>query len=70
MRGLFSKVLNPLKVRHTLDCIAAGTNYLNKYSHIYVYYKKENRDMSTTKCKIESSKVLQSSCTGKNKNQI
>ena len=33
MRGFFSKVRDPLKVRHTLYCIAADTNYLNIYSH-------------------------------------
>ena len=33
---LFNKVSDPLKVRHALDCIAADTNYLNIYLHIYV----------------------------------
>ena len=33
MLGSFNKVLVPLKVRHTLDCIAADTNYFNMYSH-------------------------------------
>ena len=36
MRGLINKVSDPLKVRHTLDCIAADNNYLDTYSHIYV----------------------------------
>ena len=36
MRGLFSKVSDPLKVRHTLDCTAADTNYLNKM-YIFMY---------------------------------
>ena len=35
MRDLFNKVSDPLKVRPTLDCIAADTNCLNIYSHIY-----------------------------------
>ena len=29
MRGLLNKVSDQLKVRHTLDCIAADTNNLN-----------------------------------------
>ena len=36
MCGLCSKVLDPLKVRHTLDWIAADTNNSNIYSNIYV----------------------------------
>ena len=67
MCGLFNNVSNPLKVWHTIDCVAADTNYLNIYLHIYVQYRKQNRDMPTTECKIEFSKVLQSLCTAKNK---
>ena len=70
MRGLFNKLPDPLNVRYTLDCIAADTNYLSIYLHIYVQYRKQNRDMPTTKCKIKFSKVLQSLCTAKNKIQI
>ena len=29
-------VSDPLKVRHTLDCIPADANYLNMYLHIHV----------------------------------
>ena len=36
MRCSCNKVSDPLKAQHTLDCIAASTNYLNIYSHIYV----------------------------------
>ena len=36
MPGLCNKVSDPLTVRHTLDYIAADTNYLNIYLHIYV----------------------------------
>ena len=36
MRGLLNKVSNPLKIRHTLDCIAGDINYLNTYLHIYI----------------------------------
>ena len=35
MCGLFNKLSDPLKVWHTLDCIAAGTNCLNIYLHMY-----------------------------------
>ena len=41
MRGLFSKVSDPLKVRHTIDCIAADTNYLIICLHICVYTGKK-----------------------------
>ena len=36
MRYSCNNVSDPLKAQHTLDCIAASTNYLNIYSHIYV----------------------------------
>ena len=36
MRGLFNKVSDPLKIRHTLDCTAGDINYLNIYLHIYI----------------------------------
>ena len=39
-----------------------GSSYF-PVNNIYVYYRKQNRDMPTTKCKIEFSRVLQSSCT-------
>ena len=45
MCGLFNKVSDPLKVRHTLDFIAADTDYLNIYLHIYVLCI--NSDMPT-----------------------
>ena len=61
MCGLFNKVSDPLKVRHTLDFIAADTDYLNIYLHIYVLCI--NSDMPTAKWKIEFTKVLQSLCT-------
>lgn len=34
--NICNKVPDPLKVRHTLECIAEGTYYLNLYSHIHV----------------------------------
>ena len=34
--GLCNKISDLLKVRQTLDCVAADTNYMNIYSHIYV----------------------------------
>ena len=34
-------VSDPLKVRHTLDCIAADINYLNIYSYVYDKYRKQ-----------------------------
>ena len=61
MCGLFNKVSDLLKVRHTLDCIAADTDFLNIYLHIYVLCI--NSDMLTAKWKIEFTKVLQSLCT-------
>ena len=67
MRGLFNKVSDPLKIRHTLDCIAGDINYLNIFTYLY---RRQNRDMPTTKCKIEFSIVLQSLFTAKNKIQI
>ena len=70
MRRLFNKVPDPLRLSQTLDCITANINYLNIYSHIYVQYRKQNRDMTTTKCNVEFSKVLQSLCTAKIKKQI
>ena len=36
MRGSFNNLSDPLKVRHTLDCIAADTNYLNIF-YIFMY---------------------------------
>ena len=36
MRGLVNMVSHPLTLPQTLDCIAADTNYMNIYSHIYV----------------------------------
>ena len=69
MRSLFSKVSYPLKVWDTLNCIAPDTNYLNIYSHIYVEYRIQNRNMPTTKSKIQFSKVLQSLRMTKNKNK-
>ena len=65
MCRLFNKVSDPLRVRRTLDFFAADTNYMNISLHIYVYYRKQNSDMSTTKCKIEFFTVLQSLCTAK-----
>ena len=70
MRSLFSKVSYPLKVWDTLNCIAPDTNYLNIYSHIYVEYRIQNRNMPTTKSKIPFSKVLQSLRMTKNKKKI
>ena len=32
MRGFFTKVWDPLKIGHTLDCITVDSNYLNIYS--------------------------------------
>ena len=43
--------------------------YLNMYSLIYVQYRKQIRDMPTTKYKIEFSKVLQSLYLTKSKNK-
>ena len=65
MRALFNKVSHPLTLSQILDCIATDTTYMNIYSHIYVQYRKQNRDMTTTKCNAEFSKVLQSLCTAK-----
>ena len=36
MARTYSQGVDPLKVRHTLDFIAADTKYLYLYSHIYV----------------------------------
>ena len=36
MCGLFNKTSDPLKVRHTLDHIAADTSYLNIYLCMYI----------------------------------
>ena len=36
MRGLFNKMSHPLTLSQALDCIAANTNYMNIYPHIYV----------------------------------
>ena len=70
MCSLCSKVLDPLKVRHTLDWIAADTNNSNIYSDIYVKYRKRNCDMPTTKCKLKFSKILQGICIAKSKNKF
>ena len=70
MRDLFNKVSDLLKVRNTLECIAADTNCLNIYSHIYEEYRKQNHDIPTTKRKIKFYKVLQSLSTAKYKIQI
>ena len=43
-----------------VDCIAADTNYLNLFEHIFTYsriIKKQSHDMRTTKCKIVFSKI-------------
>ena len=50
-RGLFNKVSDPLKVRHTLDCIAADTNYLNKI-YLFVY----NTGIKIMICQLQNAK--------------
>ena len=69
MRGLFSKLSDQLKVRHILDCIAVDINYLNIYSHIYGWNRKQNRDMSTKKMQNLIFKVQRSLCLAKIKKQ-
>ena len=61
-------VSDPLKVRHTLDCIAAD---LTVWTCIYIFtYNTGNKIVicQLKKCKIESSKVLLSLCTAKKQN--
>ena len=67
MRGLCNKVSDPLKVRQRLACIAEDIVWT--YIHISICNTGKNRDMSTAKCKIEFSKVLQGLCTVKSKNK-
>ena len=51
MLGLFNKVSDPLNVRHTLDCIAADTNYLNKID-IFMY----NTGIKIMTCQLQNAK--------------
>ena len=48
---LFNKLSDKLKVRQTLDCIAADTNYLNIYSHIYY-----NTGKKIVMCQLQNAK--------------